>query len=442
MTRRGSTATVRALLDHRKDFIRRVSPPQDNSSFEPHTAPQIRPWSSLLIRDYRLIFITILCANTANNMRNVASLYQVYHLSGSSVQLGLAGFFQALPFIIFGLFGGVLADTLNRKKLIAVTHSLNVLPGLALGLLTLSGHIQVWHVNAINVLASSLQVLGGPSRQAIIPSLVPQRYLLNAVTTATLMMQSTQLTAPVIAGFLIDSFGVQASYFTDASLFVPSVISALLICASGQPQGKKRQVSWRSLIEGFEFLWHTRIMLSLFLLDFFAVLFGFFRPILPIFADAVFSVGARGLGMLYAAPAIGALIGSGLLLAAGDIKRKGAVSIIATLMFAMSLGLLGLARTFWMGLFAVGALGFNDAISVAIRRTVVQILAPDDMRGRATSFLTVFAQTTNATGAVIAGAGAALLGAPHAALVGCLLCTLSIFGTCWAIPQLWSYRSD
>ena len=121
-------------------------------------------------------------------MRNVASLYQVYHLSGSSVQLGLAGFFQAFPFIIFGLFGGVLADTLNRKKLIAITHTLNILPGVALGILTLSGAIQVWHVNVLNLLASSLQVLGGPSRQAIIPGLVPQSHLLNAVTMAVLMM--------------------------------------------------------------------------------------------------------------------------------------------------------------------------------------------------------------------------------------------------------------
>lgn len=419
-----------------------MSPFSDHPPSEPQPATVIRPWSSLLIRDYRLIFTCILCANTANNMRNVASLYQVYHLSGSSVQLGLAGFFQAFPFIIFGLFGGVLADTLNRKKLIAITHSLNVLPGLALGILTLTGHIQVWHINALNIVASSLQVLGGPSRQAIIPSTVPESHLLNAVTMATLMMQGTQLTAPVIAGFLIDFLGVQASYFTDAALFVPSMICALLIRASGQPQGERRRISWRSLIEGFEFLWHTRIILSLFLLDFFAVLFGFFRPILPIFADVVFQVGARGLGMLYAAPAVGALIGSGLLLAAGDVKRKGALSIIVTLLFALSLGWLGLSRTFWMGLLAVGALGFNDAISVAVRRTVVQILAPDDMRGRATSFLTVFAQTTNATGAVIAGAGAALLGAPNAALVGCILCTLTIIGTCWAIPQLWSYRSS
>lgn len=204
----------------------------------------------------------------------------------------------------------------------------------------------------------------------------------------------------------------------------------------------RRQIGWRSLIEGFEFLWHTRIILSLFLLDFFAVLFGFFRPILPIFAEEIYHVGARGLGMLYASPAIGAVIGSLLLLGCGDIKRKGAVAVIATLWFALSLGFLGLSQWYWMGLIAVGLLGVGDSVSVTMRRTVVQILAPDDMRGRATGFLTVFAQTTNATGAVIAGAGAALIGAPNAALAGCVLCTLTVFATCWAIPQLWSNRSE
>jgi MFS family permease len=402
----------------------------------------VRPWSSLLIRDYRLIFVTILCANTSNHMRNVASLYQVYHLSGSSVQLGLAGFFQALPFIFFGLFGGVLADTLNRKKLIAITHTINILPGLLLALLTATEVVQVWHINVLNVLAGALQVLGGPARQAIMPGLVPQAYILNAVTMTTLMMQGTQLTAPVIAGFLIDGFGVQASYFVDAALLVPSVGAVLLIRASGLPHGQRRRIGWRSLVEGFEFLWHTRIILSLFVLDFFAVLFGFYRPILPIFADTIFHVGPRGLGMLYAAPAIGALMGSGILLTAGNVERKGVLVVLATLLFAVNLGFLGLSKWFWMGLLAVGALGFADAMSVAIRRTVVQTLAPDDMRGRATSFLTVFAQTTNALGAMIAGAGAALLGAPNAVLVGSFLCVLTVLATCWAIPQLWQYRSQ
>jgi MFS family permease len=210
-----------------------------------------------------------------------------------------------------------------------------------------------------------------------------------------------------------------------------------MIRSDGQPQGARRKINWRSLIEGFEFLWQQRIILSLALLDFVAVLVGFYRPILPIFATDVFTVGAGGLGALYAAPAIGALVGSGLVLAAGNIERKGAVTIIGTFCFAVSLGLLGLSQWFWMGLVAAGALG----LSVAIRRTTVQILAPDNMRGRASSFLTIFAQATNALGAVIAGVAAALVGASNALLLGSVLCAVTILGVWWAIPQLWQSRS-
>jgi MFS family permease len=402
----------------------------------------VRPWSSLVIRDYRLIFIAILCANTSMHMRSVASLYQVYEISGSSVQLGLTGFFQALPFVCFGLLGGVLADTFNRKKLMLLTQLLNIFPGLGLAVLTATGTVQVWHVNVLNLVTASLQVLGSPARQAIVPSLVPTSHLMNAVTLTTLLMQSTQLTAPVLAGLSIDWAGLDVAYFAEASLLVPAIVAVLVIRSSGQPKGTRRQIGLRSLMEGFEFLWQTRIVLSLLLLDFFAVLVGYYRPILPIFASDVFKVGPGGLGALYAAPAIGALIGSSLLLAVGDVNRKGALSVIATLLFALGLGLLGLSQWFWIGLLAVGFLGFSDAISVAIRRTVVQLLAPDAMRGRAASFLTVFAQTTNAVGAVIAGTAAALVGAPNALLIGCLLCALTVLGVCWAIPQLWSYRSE
>jgi MFS family permease len=411
--------------------------PSSDEPFQP-----IRPWSSFLIRDYRLIWIAILCANTSMHMRNVTSLYQVYHLSGSSMQLGLTGFFQALPFVCFGLLGGVLADTFNRKKMIVSTQLLNLVPGAILGFLTATATIQVWHIYVLSLVTASLQVLGGPARQAIVPSLVPPSHLLNAVTLTTMMQQGTQLIGPVLSGYLIDFVGLDKSYFVDAALLVPSIIAVLAIRSSGQPQRVRRKIGLRSLIEGFEFLWHTRIVLSLFLLDFFAVLVGYYRPLLPIFASDIFKVGAGGLGALYAAPAIGALIGSMLVLAAGNINRKGAVAVIATFFFALNLGFLGISKWFWMGLIAVGALGFSDSISVAIRRTMVQMLAPDQMRGRASSFLTVFAQTTNALGAIIAGAAAALVGAPNALLLGSVLCAVTILGVCWAIPQLWRYRSE
>jgi MFS family permease len=412
------------------------TPPPD----EPYQP--IRPWSSFLIRDYRLIWIAILCANTSMHMRNVTSLYHVYDLSGSSLQLGLTGFFQAFPFVCFGLLGGVLADTFNRKKMIVSTQLLNLIPGAILGILTATGTIEVWHIYVLNLVTASLQVLGSPARQAIVPNLVPPSHLMNAITLTTLMQQGTQLTGPVLAGYLIDFVGLDNTYFVDAALLLPSIVVVLMIRRSGQPQGARRAINLRSLIEGFEFLWQQRIILSLFLLDFFAVLVGFYRPILPIFASDVFKVGAGGLGALYAAPAIGALVGSGLVLATGNIERKGAVAIIATFCFALSLGFLGLSKWFWLGLVAAGALGFSDSISVTIRRTIVQMLAPDNMRGRASSFLTIFAQATNALGAVIAGAAAALVGASNALLLGSALCAATILGVCWTIPQLWAYRSE
>jgi MFS family permease len=403
--------------------------------------PAIRPWASFLVRDFRLVWIAILCANSSMHMRQVASLYQVYALSGSSLQLGLTGFFQALPFVCFGLLGGLLADTYDRKRMIMATQLLNLLPGLALALLTYTGNARVWHVNVLVLLTSTLQVLGGPARQAIVPGLVPPSHLMNAITLTTMMQQSTQLVGPMLAGDMIERAGLAASYLFDAALILPSIVCVGLMAASGRPEGGRRQVALGALLEGFEFIWRQRIILSLFLLDFFAVLVGYYRPLLPLFAEEVFRVGASGLGALYSAPAIGALVGSALVLLAGDIRRKGAIAVIATLFFALSLGLLGISRRFWMGLLAVGALGMTDAISVAIRRTVVQRLAPDELRGRASSFLTVFATATNALGSIVLGAAAALLGAPSALLVGSVLCIALVLGVCAAIPQLWSYRA-
>ncbi len=191
-----------------------------------------------------------------------------------------------------------------------------------------------------------------------------------------------------------------------------------------------------------EFIWVQRIILSLFLLDFGVMLVGFYRPILPVFASDIFRVGASGLGTLYAAPAVGSLLGSMVLLMAGDIKRKGASVVVAAVGFAVSLALLGLSQWFWMALIAVVVLGFTDAISVAMRRTVVQLLAPDAMLGRASSLITVFAQTTNALGALLAGVAAALLGAPTAVLLGSGLCLIMIAAICRAIPQLLRYRTE
>lgn len=415
---------------------------------DPNIAPTrtgrgpIRPWSSLLIRDYRLIWIASVLAAVAVQIRQVASLYQVYELSGSPLQLGLTGFFQALPFVLFGLFAGAFADAFDRKKLMAATYGLHLVPSLALGYLTLSGAIQVWHVYLFGLMSSVVEVFSWPARSAMIPRLVPPSYLMNAVTLSTMILQSSFLIGPAIAGVLIDRLGLDATYFLCGILFVPAAFGVIAVRTSGVPAGERRRVNLRSIVEGMEFIWTERIILSLFLLDFGVTLVGFYRPILPIFARDVFHVGATGLGTLYAASAVGSLLGSISLLMAGDINRKGASVIVAAFVFAGSLAALGVSKWFWAAMAAVMVLGFTDAISVAMRRTVVQLLAPDQMLGRAASLITVFAQSTNALGALIAGAAAQLLGAPSALLAGSGVCLLMIIGIHRAIPELWRYRSD
>ena len=380
-------------------------------------------------------------SSLAGQIRNVATLYQVYDISGSAFKLGLTGFLETLPFIIFGLYAGAVADAFDRKKMLVATISLQIVPNLVLGILTLTGATQVWHIYALGLVGAFVEVFNWPARAAMIPRLVPQSLLMNAMVVNTMILQTSFLVGPAIGGFLIDQGGLAIAYFASTLLFVPAAIAILSVKASGKIEGARRRVSFKSIIEGIEFIWIQRIILSLFLLDFAVVLVGFYRPILPIFAADVFKTGAAGLGLLYAAPSAGSLLGTTALLMAGDVQRKGVLVIVAALFFAAGLALLGSSQWFWMAVVAVLLLGFADSISVAIRRTVVQLLAPDGMLGRAASLITVFAQTTNGLGALLAGITAQYMGASNALLVGSALCFVMILGICLAIPQLWRYRS-
>ena len=318
----------------------------------------------------------------AIQVRNVAGLYQVYEISGSPFQLGLTGFFQAFPFVIFGLFAGAVADSFDRKKLLIATVSIQFIPSLLLGIVTVTGTVQVWHVYTLGFLGTLVEVFNWPARSALIPRLVPRSLLMNAVTLNTIIIQLSFLLGPAIGGILIDGVGLSTTYFITNAMLIPAAIAILAMRTSGIPEGERRRVNLRSIFEGIEFIWIQRIILSLFLLDFGVTLVGFYRPILPILTADVFHTGASGLGLLYGAPSLGAIVGSMALLMMGDVRRKGILVVIAALIFAGSLALLGIAQWFWMAVGATLILGFADSVSVAIRRTVVQIMAPDGMLGQ------------------------------------------------------------
>ena len=203
-------------------------------------AAPIRPWSSLAIRDYRLLWIASVLSSLAGQIRNVSTLYQVYDISGSAFKLGLTGFLETLPFIVFGLYAGAVADAFDRKKLLMVTISLQLVPNLLLGLLTLSGAIQVWHIYALGLLGAFVEVFNWPARAALIPRLVPPRLLMNAMVVNTMILQTSFLIGPAIGGFLIDQSGLAITYFASTLLFVPAIVAVFSLRASGKIEGPRR----------------------------------------------------------------------------------------------------------------------------------------------------------------------------------------------------------
>ena len=168
------------------------------------------------------MWIASVCNAVAIQVRNVAGLYQVYEISGSALQLGLTGFLQAFPFVIFGLFAGAVADAFDRKKLLVVTTVIQFIPSLLLGVLTMTGAIQPWHIFTVSFVGALVEVFNWPARSALIPRLVPPSYMMNAVTLNTIIVQVSFLLGPALGGLLIDYSGLVATYFLTIAMLLPA----------------------------------------------------------------------------------------------------------------------------------------------------------------------------------------------------------------------------
>lgn len=397
-----------------RPLLAAAMPPQDDS---PQEAGRIPPLASMGFRDFRLLWTASVFAATGREMRQVVNYYFVYELSGSAIQLGLTGLFQALPIMAFGLFGGALADIVDRRRLLLATQLLGMAPAVALGLLTFTGQIEVWHIFAMTMVTSTTQTLEAPGRLAYLPKLVPRSHLLNAVALESLVMQTSFFVGPLLLA-TVAVVGVDGAYALNAALFIPGILSVLALKTSGKPEGPAPSRSFAMVREGLRFIMKERVLQAMLAIDFGVVLVGFFRPMLTILADKVYGVGEVGLAFLNAAPAVGSIAAVVTILLLGRIRRQGALFVIAVALYGASLVLLGLSPWFWLGLIAAAALGYTDSISVAIRNNVTQLVSPDNMRGRATGFMVMAATLGNALGSIEAGLLAAAIGVGSALTFG------------------------
>jgi MFS family permease len=398
--------------------------------------PVSSPLASLRYRDYSLLFLMSLFVTTAQQMRQTQNFYQVYELSGSALQLGLTGVAQGIPIFAFGLFGGTLADFLDRKTLLLVTISGNFLVAAALGLLTLAGAIEVWHILAGTALTSALNIVLNPARMAMISRVVPRSHLTNAVSLNSSISQGAFFTGPMLAGLSLAWMKTGNAYLFNALFYLPAAIGIILLRTSCAPERTREPFSLMSVLGGLRFLFSQPIVLALVLLDFVITGVGYYRPLLPIFAKDILQVGPAGFGVLSSAPAVGGVLGTVLILFAGDVKHKGLLALSAFFTYAFVLGLFGLSTYFWWSLFLLAVLGLANSLQAVMRQTAFHLLTPDQLRGRAFSVFNMFSQGANSVGAAEVGFVAALLGAPGSLLFGCAIGALVTLGCCAALPGL------
>ncbi len=377
----------------------------------------VRGFASLAYRDFRVLFLTSPLSGVGQQMRAFSNAYQVYQLTGSSALLGLTFLFQAVPMMVMGLFGGTLADIMERKKLININQGNQIVMALVLGFLTLSGHIQVWHIYAITFYTSLTGGLEQPARMAILPNIVPRSHLMNATTLTASNNRISQLIGPVLAGFAVGTIGISSGYFFNALLILPAFFAVRSLHVPPDPNRRKIKLNVATIFEGLEFAIATRVIIAFILLDFTAQVTGNYQTMLPVIAKDVLHVGPERLGMLYSAPAFGSLIGFFSLLMIGNVRRKGLTVILSVFGFCFLLFFYSRSEWFFVSLMLGGAMGLVDSIGMAVRQTSVQLLAPNEKRGRVVALTPIFNGAANSLSGAFIGFLAAVLNDVQKALM-------------------------
>jgi MFS family permease len=401
-------------------------------------------------RNYRLIWIGLLVSMTGSTMQNAALLWHVSLLvppERKGIALGIVGLVKVVPIIVFSMVSGVVADAWNRRRLMLFTQTGSAIVAMALAWLAVGGVSNVWPVYALAALSAAVATFDLPARQALVPTLVPREHLPNAISLNTIMFQTASVAGPSLGGLLIALGGVAAAYVVNALSFSFVIVALLMMrnvpARQLSEEGSHDDVSWHAAREGLRFVFGQPLIRSTMLLDFVATFFSSATALLPIFAQDILKVGAKGYGWLYAAPAIGAVATSAVMIPLTPrIKHRGPVLLWAVAVFGLATVLFGLSRWFWLTFICLAFTGAGDTVSMIIRNIVRQLETPDRLRGRMTGVNMIFFIGGPQLGEFEAGAVANWLGATVSVVSGGLGCLIATGWLAAVTPALRHYRAE
>ena len=377
-------------------------------------------------RDFRLYQTARLLGIMGAEAQSVAVAWQVYQITHSALLLGLTGLALFAPGLFFMLAAGHVADHYDRRSIIMICYSLQATCTLALLYFALHPSEHVWHIYAVLLGIGLGRAFSGPAASALLPSLVPEEHFVNAVTWGAIVFQTANIAGPAVGGllFTLELTGRLARWNGAAVVYAFTLGTLVAFLALvGAMRAKpvrmvKKSFNLETMLAGFRYVWQTKLLLGSISLDLFAVLLGGATALLPIYATQVLHAGPKGLGLLRAMPAVGALTVS-LWMTARPITRKaGKLMLSCVGVFGAATVVFGVSRTLWVSLVALIIVGASDMVSVVIRGSILQLATPQEMRGRVSAVNWLFVGASNEFGEFESGVTAHWWGAVPAVVIG------------------------
>ena len=368
-------------------------------------------------RPYRRLLFGEAVSILGTQVTTVAVPLQVYAQTRSTVAVGLVGLAGLLPLVLFGLYGGAIADAVDRRKLVLFTTCAQLLIALVLVAQAVAGLGSTLLLYGVVAAQAAMFAIDSPARQAFVPRLLPKELLPSANALKQVEFNLGVTIGPLLAGILVARFGYGAAYALDALTFLAALIAVAGLPAM-PPVGGGRRAGTASVLEGLAFLRSRQVLLMTFVVDLVAMVFAMPRALFPALSEQVYGGGAQTAGILYSSLAVGALVGalfSGWL---GRIHRHGVAVLAAIMAWGISVTLFGLTDVLWLAVLCLAAAGLSDMVSAVFRTAILQAAAPDEMRGRLGGVFIVVVAGGPRLGDARAGGGAELIGLQGSSIAG------------------------
>lgn len=381
---------------------------------------------ALRSRNYRLFFWGQGASLIGTWMTQTATIWLVYHLTGSALMLGVVGFANQFPNFVLTPFAGVWVDRWDRRRTIVITQILAMIQSLALAFLALTGTIEVWQIIVLAAFQGAINAFDMPARQSFVVTMVEQREdLSNAIALNSSMFSSARLVGPAIAGLIIAATNTGVCFLIDGISYIAVIAGLLAMRLPPQDRAiaKQSETLWYSLKEGFDYAFSFQPIRSILLLIALVSLVGMpYMTLAPIFASEVLHGGPETLGFLMAASGLGALFASVYLSARPSALGLSKLIAIAPAIFGAALIAFALSRVLWLSMLAVLMIGMSLVLQHTSGNTVLQTIVEDDKRGRVMSFYMMAFTSTVTFGNLVAGSLATHIGAPKTLMIGGVLC--------------------